>query len=95
MEFLSKVENVYDIPRRGCVIVPGIPYSFHPPLKIGAKLQFRNPSGNKVNTILKGVEIINREKPMDHAPFLVDRNVKKGDIEIGAELYFVSNNEKI
>lgn len=95
MEYLSKVEDVFDITGRGCVIVPGIPYSFQPPLKIGAKLQFQNPSGSKVNTVLKGVEMINRGKPMDHSPFLVDSHVKKGDIEIGAEVYYVPNNEKI
>ena len=95
MEYLSKVDDVFDITGRGCVIAPGIPYSFQPPLKIGAKLLFRNPNGTEIKTIFKGVEMINRGKPMDHAPFLVDSNVKKGDIQIGAELYYIPNDEKI
>ena len=95
MEFLSKVEDVFDITGRGCVIAPGIPYSFQLPLKIGAKLLFRNPNGTEVKTILKAVEMINRGKPMNHAPFLVDFNVEKGDIQIGAELFYVPNDEKI
>lgn len=77
------------------MIVPGIPYSFKPPLKAGAKLQIRNLSGNIINTTLKGVEMISRGGSMDHAPFLVDDNVKKKDIEIGAELYYMSDDEKI
>ena len=39
--------------------------------------------------------MIKRSKPMDHAPFLVDSNVKKGDIQIGAELFYIPNDEKI
>jgi translation elongation factor EF-Tu-like GTPase len=95
MEFLSEVEDIFDITGRGYVIVPGIHYSFQPPLKIGAKLIFCNPNGTEVKTILKGVEMINRGKPMDHGPLLVDSNVKKGDIQIGAALFYVPIDENI
>jgi hypothetical protein len=90
MKFNEKVEDVFDISGRGCIIVPGIPYSFDPPIGIGAKLEIRNPSGHVVLATLKGIEMINRGRKMQHSPFLVNRAVKKGDIEIGAEIYLIS-----
>lgn len=94
MKFIEKVEDVFDVSGRGCVIVPGIPYSFEPKIGVGAELEIRNPSGRRVHAILKGVEMINRGRPMKHAPFLVDRDVKKSDIEIGAELYLITYEPK-
>lgn len=89
MKFIEEVEDVFDISGRGCVIIPGIPYSFEPAIGIGAELEIYNPSGSIVSATLKGIEMLNRGKPMEHAPFSVNRDVKKGDIEIGAKLYLV------
>jgi translation elongation factor EF-Tu-like GTPase len=94
MKFIEKVEDVFDINGRGCVVIPGIPCSFKPPIGIGAKLEIRNPSGRIIQARLKGLEMINRGKPMQHAPLLVNREVKKADIEIGAELYLLNNEDK-
>ena len=89
MEFLSEVEDVFNITGRGCVIVPGIPFAYSPPVKIGAELELRNPSGTIFRTQLKGVEMINRGKPWEYAPCLLDSNIQKHEIEIGAKLYLV------
>ena len=94
MKFIEKVEDVFGISGRGCVIVPGIPYSFNPQIGIGAKIEIRNPSGSVVQATLIGIEMINRGRPMEHAPFSVNRDVKKSDIEIGAELYLISYEQK-
>ncbi|WP_345846168.1 hypothetical protein [Shewanella algae] len=93
MKFIEEVEDVFDISGRGCVVVPGIPYDFEPSLSVGTRLQFNNPSGSIVTATLQGLEMINRGKPMNHAPFSVDRSIKKGDIEIGATMYLVECNE--
>ncbi len=93
MKFIEEVEDVFDISGRGCVVVPGIPYSFEPSVGAGAKLQFDNPSGSMVTATLQGLEMIHRGKPMNHVPFSVDRSVKKGDIEIGAKMYLVESSE--
>ncbi|MGI0117043.1 hypothetical protein [Zooshikella sp. RANM57] len=74
-------------------MVPGIPYDFEPSVRVGAKLQFNNPSGSIVTATLQGLEMINRGKPMNHAPFSVDPSIKKGDIEVGAKMYLVECNE--
>jgi translation elongation factor EF-Tu-like GTPase len=94
MMFIEEVEDVFEISGRGCVIVPGIPYTFEPVIGKGAQLEFHNPSGSVVSATLKGIEMVNRGKPMNHAPFSVNRDVKKGDIEIGAKLYLVCHEPK-
>lgn len=93
MKFIEEVEDVFDISGRGCVVVPGIPYSFEPSVGVGTQLQFNNPSGTIVRAALQGLEMINRGKPMNHAPFSLDRSVKLGDIEVGAKMYLVECNE--
>ncbi len=90
MKFIEEVEDVFEIRGRGCVIVPGIPYSFELTVGIGSELEIHNPSGSVVLTKLKGVEMLNRGKPMNHIPFCVTLDVKKGDIEIGAKLYLIN-----
>ena len=90
MKFIEEVEDVFEITGRGCVIVPGIPYSFDPQIGKGATLEFHNPSGSVVCATLKGIELVNRGKPMEHAPFSVNRDVKKGDIEVGAKIYLIN-----
>lgn len=94
MQFVSKVELVFAITGRGCVIVPGIPCSFSPPIGIGAELEFRNPSGSVVRTKMSGIELVNRGKLSDHIPFSISKSTTKNEIELGAELYLVSNTQK-
>ncbi len=91
MKFIEKVEDIFEISGRECIIVPGIPYTFEPPLSKGAQLEFHNPSGGIVSATLKEIEMINRGKPMKHGPFSLNRNIKKSDIEIGAKIYLVSS----
>ncbi len=91
MKYIGEVEDVFDISSLGCVVVPGIPYTFEPSISVGGKLQFNNPSGSVFSAELQGFEMINRGKPMSHTPFSIDRSVKKGDIEIGAKIYLLKN----
>ncbi len=93
MKFIEEVEHVFEISGRGCVIAPGIPYSFDPSIKIGDRIQFNNPSGSVVLTSLRGIEMLNRGKPMEHVPFSVEITVKTLDIEVGAKFYLVSSEE--
>ena len=47
-----------------------------------------------IRTTLVGVEMLNRGRPVQHAPILLDSRVKKSDIELGAELYFLPPDEQ-
>lgn len=92
MKYIEEVEDIFDISGRGCIIVPGIPYSFEPKIGKDSILEFENPSGSKVTARIQGFEMINRGKPMQHAPFSLESSIKKGDIEIGAKIYLVGKS---
>lgn len=91
MKFIEEVEDVFDIRDRGCVILPGIPYSFEPAINSDSIIEFRNPDGSKIQTKIQAFEMINRGKPMEHAPFSLPQDIKKTDISKGAIMFLVSN----
>lgn len=92
MKYIEEVEDIFDISGRGCVIVPGIPYSFEPKIGKDSILEFQNPSGSKVTARIMCFEMINRGKLTQYAPFSLERNIKKSDIEKGAKIYLVNDN---
>lgn len=94
MQFLCKIEDVFEITGRGCVVAPGAPFTLRPLITTGAALLIRNPNGMIIRTTLVGVEMLNRGRPVQHAPILLDSRVKKSDIELGAELYFLPPDEQ-
>ena len=85
MEFLCEIEDVFDISGRGCVIVPGVPHTAAD-IRAGAAIAIETPDGQRYETVIVGLEMINRGKPMDHAPFLV-RSVTKAMLPIGSRVY--------
>ena len=91
MQLLSEIEEVFFIAGRGYIVVPGISFSFSPPVRIGAALEIHNPSGGIIRTQLRGVEMLNRGKPREHAPCLIGPGIAKHEIEIGAKLYLIEN----
>lgn len=95
MKYIEKVEDVFDITGRGCVVVPGIPYGFEPAIGKDSVLEFQNPSGTKVRAKILAFEMVNRGEPMSHAPFSLERSVKKGDIEQGAIMFLVNHGEQM
>ena len=92
MKFIEEVEDVFDISGRGCIVVPGIPYNFEPVINKESILEFHNPNGSKTRTTIQAFEMINRGKPMEHAPFSLPQEIKKKDIEPGAKIYLVEND---
>ena len=85
MEFLCEIEDVFDISGRGYVVVPGIPYSAAG-IRAGSAIAIETPDGQRFETVIVGLEMINRGKPMDHAPFLL-RSVTKAMLPIGSRVY--------
>lgn len=94
MKYIEEVEDVFDISGRGCVVVPGIPYGFEPAIRKNSILEFQNPSGTRVRSRIQAFEMINLGRPMNHAPFSLEREVKKGDIEHGAKMFLVNDDEQ-
>lgn len=94
MKFIEEIEDVFDITKRGCVIVPGVPYNFEPPVNINSLIEIHNPDGSVVKTRIVGFEMINRGRLMEHAPFSIPKSVNKNEISIGAKVYLIENGSK-
>lgn len=93
MRMICTIEDVFDITGRGCVVAPGVPYEFPVPVGIGARLLVEKPSGERIETKLAGLEMINRGKPMNHAPFSVERKTRKTDLPIGSKVFLLEEND--
>ncbi len=89
MEYLFEIEDVFEISGRGCVIVPGIPKAFNRPVPVGSKLVIEHPDGNKIETRITGIEMINRGRPLQASPFSVSRSTTKVELPIGSKVFFV------
>jgi translation elongation factor EF-Tu-like GTPase len=85
--FLFRVEDVFAITGRGCVLVPGIPHSLSIPIKRGAPLELRCPDGTVIRTQLQEIEMINSTATRESTAISLSRDVKKTDIPIGTEVW--------
>lgn len=88
--FLFEIEDVFSIPGRGCVIVPGIPYSFAGDVRADAHILIETPSGSRLETTIAAFEMINRGKPVEHAPFSLPRTITKEQLPVGSRVYLAS-----
>lgn len=91
MQFLFEIEDVFDIGGRGCVLVPGVPYAFGQDVKTGAQLLIETPQGAQVRTNIAAFEMINRGRPMVHAPFSLPRAVAKASLPVGSKVYLLGS----
>lgn len=93
MQLLFEIEDVFDIGGRGCVLVPGVPYELGQNVKLGAQLLIIAPAGEETRTSIQGFEMINRGRPMNHAPFSVPRSVKKESLPVGSKVYLLDASD--
>ena len=88
--FISKVENVFEISGRGCVVVPGVPDAFSDAeLKIGDRIVLKRPNGSEIETTLRGFEMGSRH-PSGCIPILLGKELGKGMVPVGTELWTVA-----
>lgn len=84
-KLLSRVENVFQIAGRGCVVAPGIPRNIESHVKIGDQLWLERPDGSERTTTVRGIEM---GGPMDSPgiPILLGSDIAKQDAPIGTRL---------
>jgi hypothetical protein len=88
--FISKVEDVFDISGRGCVVVPGVPSAYSGvALKLGDKIILKRPDGSEIETILRGFEMGSRH-PSRCLPVLLGKELSKQMVPIGTQLWTVA-----
>lgn len=89
---LFTVEDAFQITDRGCVLVPGpSTEEGSQPIQIGDRLCLRKPDGHSFETVIAGLEMI-RRRPRPKvitAPILLPRNVAKGDVPVGTEVWLL------
>ena len=94
MQTLFTIEDVFDIAGRGCVLVPGIPYSLGLDVKPGQALLIVSPDGVQIRTRIAAFEMVNnRTRPLENAAFAVPRDVKKAQLRIGSMVYLLGEDD--
>jgi translation elongation factor EF-Tu-like GTPase len=89
MLFLSKVEDVFQISGRGCVVVPAIPRSsLDFQLDANDSIQLRNPDGRVLHTYIAGIEILCSPK-VDRMAFLLPGNITIQDVPRETEIWLI------
>ena len=88
--FISRVEDVFEISGRGCVVVPGVPVEFSgATLKIGDRVTLKRPNGSEIETTLRGFEMGSRH-PSRCIPILLGKELNKQMVPAGTELWTVA-----
>jgi hypothetical protein len=86
MTFLFKVEEVFQIHRRGCVIVPDIAEGADFKIRPRDAIQLRTPDGRTLNTRIGSVEFLKTEVGCRMA-ILLPTDVQKQDVPIGSAVW--------
>jgi len=90
MTLLFKVEDVFDLSGRGCVLAPQIFSNVDVKVHAKDQLQLRTPDGKVLDTHIASIEL---GKPQDGSPcrafIMLPRELGKEDIPIGTEVWLV------
>jgi len=90
MTLLFKVEDVFDISGRGCVIAPAMPTGADFKIRAKDQIQLRTPAGQAVDTHIASIELL---KPQDGSAcrmaIMLPRDLVKQDIPIGTEVWLL------
>lgn len=86
---LFVVEDAFEIPGRGCVVVPGLTVA-SPPVKVGSSIRLQLPDGTMKDTFVAGIEMLNygpRPRPAVFTfPVLLPREFRKGNVPPGTKV---------
>ena len=84
-KLLSRVDDVFQIADRGCVVVPGIPRNSESRVKIGDRLWLLRPDGSEISTVVRGIEM---GGPLDSPgiPILLGTELSKNEVPVGTKM---------
>jgi translation elongation factor EF-Tu-like GTPase len=90
MTLLFRVEDVFDISGRGCVIAPVIPADADYRIRAKDQIQLRAPDGRVLDTHIASIELL---KPRDGSAcrmaIMLPRNLVKQDVPPGTEVWLL------
>jgi hypothetical protein len=91
MTFLSKVEKVFMIEGRGCVIAPGLTETTPPEIALRPQdpIELRKPDGAVIRTQITAVEFLDGPKRKSCIAIVLPSNFLKSDIPTGTEIWLI------
>jgi translation elongation factor EF-Tu-like GTPase len=88
---LFKVEDVFEISGRGCVIMPSIPAESEFKIRVKDQIQLRTPDGRVFDTQIAGIEFAHGTKQdgskISRMAIILPRNIPKEDVPSGTEVW--------
>ena len=91
MAFLFKIEEVFEIDGRGCVIVPLIAEGADFKIRQRDAIQLRTPDGRTLNTHIGSVELLTTEVGRCRMAILLPTDIQKQDVPKGSEVWLVQD----
>lgn len=88
MRLFFKVEDVFHVSERGCVIVPAIPEGLDFNVRTKDQIELRTPDGRILQTHIASVELAKRRNAPCHGDHAA-AHVAKQDVPIGTEIWFL------
>lgn len=89
MTFLFKIEEVFEISGRGCVIVPAIDEGADFKIRARDAIQLRTPEGHTLNTQIGSVEFLKQAVGACRMAILLPTDVQKKDVPKGTDVFLI------
>lgn len=87
---ICRVEDVFQITGRGCVIVPGFPADADLRGRVGGTLLLKRPDGSEITTTIRGFEFSGNPTLLERTGYaILLADVTKADVPIGTEVWEV------
>jgi hypothetical protein len=89
MRFLCRVEDVFEITGRGCVLTPGVSEATPGDIKVRADdaIELRRPDGSVLHTRIHALEFLDGPGKRSCVPVILPPELTKSDVPIGTEIW--------
>lgn len=92
MRLLFRVEDVFEVPGKGRVIVPLQSDGFDFKIRAADLVQLRTPDGFVFDTYIASIELLKPQHGNCRMAIMLPRDLAKLDIPIGTEVWLLSHN---
>lgn len=92
---LFKVEDVFDVPRRGCFIVPAIPEGLDFRMRANDQIELHTPDGQVLETHIASIELLKVQDGPSRMVIMLPREIAKRDVPAGTEVWIDPMNALI
>jgi translation elongation factor EF-Tu-like GTPase len=86
MTFLFKIEEVFEVPGRGCVIVPAVADGADFKVRAGDAIQLRTSERATLNTHVSSIELLKTSSGSRMA-ILLPTDIQKQDVTKGTDVW--------